>query len=87
LILQDTASLEVERDHALDRKTGGAEDDVWTPEDDLLARANAAEQALESDAEFDHVLFDSQQFGLGALSGSDEEQDYLGPPGCWSRTR
>ena len=38
-------------------------------------------EALESDAEFDHVLFDAKQFGLNAATGSDEEQEYLGLPG------
>lgn len=38
-------------------------------------------EALESDAHFDHVLFDAQQFGLHAAVGSEEEQDYLGLPG------
>ncbi|GAA1143561.1 DEAD/DEAH box helicase [Ornithinicoccus hortensis] len=92
LILQHAANLELERDHALDRKGRAEEGDegIWAPEEDLLARAQAAEQAmdstgsfeaLQSDAEFDHVLFDAQQFGMGAMPGSEEEQDYLGLPG------
>jgi len=58
----------------------------------LLAAANRAEaagadldvrsfEALESEAEFDHVLFDAQQFGLNADVGSAAEQEYLGLPG------
>ena len=38
-------------------------------------------EALESDAEFDHVLFDAQQFGLNAEVGSADEQEFLGLPG------
>ena len=36
---------------------------------------------MGSDAEFDHVLFDAEQFGLGGMPGSEDEQDYLGLPG------
>ncbi len=92
-VLAHAAALELERDHALDRPaTEGA--DLWAPEEELLAEANRSRrtadlgdpdqlpfQALQSEAEFDHVLFDSQQFGLGAAPGSAEEEDYLGLPG------
>lgn len=92
LILQHAGNLELERDHALGRTADDAsgENNVWAEEEGLLAQAQAAEQApdssgtfeaLESDAEFDHVLFDAQQFGLGALPGSDDEESYLGLPG------
>ena len=63
---------------------------MWDEEYWLLAAANAVEpvqqdqgslEALESDAEFDHVLFDAQQFGLGSAPGSADEQDFLGLPG------
>jgi superfamily II DNA or RNA helicase len=60
-------------------------------EEGVLAAANRAEsvaddltgsfEALESDAHFDHVLYDRQQFGLHAEPGSAEEEDYLGIPG------
>lgn len=91
-ILEHAATLEKERDHALDRPGPTGEDAIWAEEEGLLAEANRAEsasaeqeglpfEALESAAEFDHVLFDSQQFGLGAEVGSDDEQDYLGLPG------
>jgi superfamily II DNA or RNA helicase len=92
VILEHAARLEDERDHALDRV---AKDDsaasMWAEEDALLDAANRtartpdidqmAFEALESDAEFDHVLFDAKQFGLNAVTGSDEEQEYLGLPG------
>ena len=92
VILEHAASMEVERDHALDRSSS-AEDEasMWAEEEGLLAAANRTErtigideptfEALESDAHFDHVLFDAQQFGLHAAVGSEEEQDYLGLPG------
>ncbi len=92
VILTHAATMEEERDHALDR-SGGREDEasIWAEEEGLLAAANRTEtgtdleatsfEALESDAHFDHVLFDAQQFGLHADIGSPEEQDYLGLPG------
>ena len=92
LILEHAARLEDERDHALDRVTRpGDEASMWSAEDDLLAAANRTDstadleqtsfEALESEAEFDHVLFDAQQFGLNADVGSDDEQEFLGLPG------
>ncbi|HEV7147037.1 MAG TPA: DEAD/DEAH box helicase [Pedococcus sp.] len=92
VILEHAARLEEERDHALDR-VGGAQDaaSIWAEEDALVSAASrtartpeldeAKFEALESDAEFDHVLFDARQFGLNASVGSDEEQEYLGLPG------
>ncbi len=90
-ILAHAAALEAERDHALDRPKKAGDDEVWAPEEALLEAANRTEstadldeatfEALESDAEFDHVLFDAEQFGLTAAAGSAEEEDYLGLPG------
>ncbi len=92
VILEHATRLEEERDHALDRSP--SPDDatsMWAEEEALLSAANRtsrtpdvdqqAFEALESDAEFDHVLFDARQFGLNASVGSDEEQEYLGLPG------
>ncbi len=90
VLLGLAAELEVERDHALDRPA--REGSEWTPEDALLAAANREEkasdaldgpgfEALEAQATFDRVLFDSQEFGTEAAVGSDEEQDFLGIPG------
>jgi superfamily II DNA or RNA helicase len=92
VVLEHAARLEEERDHALDRVTKA--DDVasiWAEEEALVAAANRAArtpdvdqqafEALESDAEFDHVLFDAKQFGLTAQVGSEDEQEYLGLPG------
>ena len=92
LILEHAARLEEERDHALDRVCKpGDELSMWSPEDDLLAAANRTVsnadldqmsfEALESEAEFDHVLFDAQQFGLNAAVGSADEEAFLGLPG------
>ena len=61
-------------------------------EEGMLVAANRSEralgaedegsfEALESDAHFDHVVFDAQQYGLHAASGSEDEQEYLGLPG------
>ena len=92
VILSHAATMEEERDHALNRpSTDEAEASLWAEEEGLLAAANRTEktvgleetsfEALESDAHFDHVLFDAKQFGLHAAVGSEEEQDYLGLPG------
>jgi superfamily II DNA or RNA helicase len=84
------ALLELERDHALDRLR---DDDPEALDDGELADANREEkasddlgdeftwQALESDANFDRVLFDGAEFGFAAATGSDEELDFLGIPG------
>ncbi|WP_168581882.1 DEAD/DEAH box helicase [Gephyromycinifex aptenodytis] len=89
-LLDHAARLEDERDHVLDRPRND-EDSIWAPEEDLLAAANETKstpdgdalpfEALESAAEFDHILFDAEQFGLGTVSGSPEEEDFLGLPG------
>lgn len=88
------ATLELERDHALDRPV--ADDGDLTLEDGLLAAANREEKAssavgedgvpgtfkaLEAQASFDRVLFDGGEFGTGAEVGSEEELDFLGLPG------
>lgn len=89
-VLAHAAAMEIDRDHALDRPRSSDEEAMWAPEEDLLAAANATEsvtgeqgsfEALESDAQFDHVLFDAQQFGLNSATGSADEQEYLGLPG------
>lgn len=92
VILTHAATMEEERDHALDRPTSDeSEASLWAEEEGMIAAANRTEttvgleetsfEALESDAHFDHVLFDKTQFGLHAEVGSEEEQDYLGLPG------
>ena len=94
VVLDHAARLEEQRDHALDRRGLTDVAAIWAEEEGMLAEAERPQdgadgaggqeqefEALESDAHFDHVLFDSQQFGLHASIGSDEEQDYLGLPG------
>lgn len=83
------SKLELERDHALDRERG----DDGELDDSLLEEANRSEsvseslqdeftwQALESDANFDRVLYEGAEFGFAAEVGSDEELDFLGIPG------
>lgn len=83
-------SLELERDHALDRTTSDEDPEVLladalrekaTP--DAVGEDGVAGtfQALEAQASFDRVLFDGGEFGTGAEIGSDEELDFLGLPG------
>jgi superfamily II DNA or RNA helicase len=87
-------SLELERDHALDRLgDDGPVDDAGLLDDDLIAEANRQEsasdrlgdeftwEALQSDANFDRVLYEGAEFGFAAVVGSDEELDFLGIPG------
>ncbi|CAO1651622.1 DEAD/DEAH box helicase [Salinibacterium sp. SWN248] len=81
--------LEKERDHALDRKE--SPDDLL--DDSLLDAENREEktsdeladeftwEAIESEANFDRVLFDGAEFGFAAEPGSDEELDFIGLPG------
>ncbi|MGO4956612.1 DEAD/DEAH box helicase [Luteococcus sp. Sow4_B9] len=90
VILSHAALLEQQRDHVLGGRKK-ADDDLFAQEDLLVEQANqdakASDdllgewEALESVAQFDHVMFDSQQFGLNAEPNSDEEADYLGLPG------
>ena len=87
-LLALASALELERDHALDRDTG----DLLL-DDSLLVDAEKSEsvseglteefawKAIESDANFDHVLFDGSEFGFAAEAGSDEELDFIGIPG------
>ena len=89
-LLDLAGQMEVERDHALDRRPSD-EDTTWHPEDAELAAAQREEkasddllgsfEALGADAEFDAVLFDGSLWGTGAEVGSAEEQEYLGIPG------
>ncbi len=88
-LLSLASSLERERDHALDRER----DDDQLLDDGLMDDENREEsasdqlmdeftwEAIESDAHFDHVLFDGDEFGAAAFTGSDEELDFLGLPG------
>jgi superfamily II DNA or RNA helicase len=89
ILMALAGQLELERDHALDRDS----EQLDLLDDDLLDEANREEsaserledeftwQALESDANFDRVLYDGSEFGFAAEVGSDEELDFLGLPG------
>jgi len=85
-------ALEVERDHALDRRSTGDPDSNEQLEDALLAEAEAGDKASEdlmrgkfeaisSEALFDKVLYDGGDFGYAAEVGSMEELEFLGLPG------
>ena len=91
-LLALAGEMEVARDHVLSRPDSAAhEDALFSPEDRLLAEASKTEnasaellpgfEAMDSQAEFDRVLFDGGEFGTGAVVGSIEEQEYLGLPG------
>lgn len=81
--------LERQRDHALDREV----DETMLLDDDLLREAETGDSAsdaltetysfaaLESQAQFDKVLYEGVEFGQQAEVGSLEELDFLGLPG------
>jgi superfamily II DNA or RNA helicase len=89
MLMALASQLELERDHALDR----VREDDQLLDDGLMDEANREESAserledeftwlaLESDANFDRVLFEGAEFGFAAAVGSDEELDFLGIPG------
>jgi superfamily II DNA or RNA helicase len=90
-LLGFAAEMELERDHVLGRRITD-EDDLYAAEKELLARAEAGAtepdeglpfEALGSDAQFDHVLYDGATFGHegDVKVGSEEEMDFLGIPG------
>nr|WP_281289849.1 DEAD/DEAH box helicase [Nocardioides rubriscoriae] len=84
VLLSHASEMELERDHVLGRRVTD-EDDIFAAEKELLAQAEAGDaatpdetfsfEALGSEASFDHVLFDGDQYG------SEEEMDFLGIPG------
>ncbi|ANJ27019.1 DEAD/DEAH box helicase [Agromyces aureus] len=91
ILMALASQMELERDHALDRR-GGDEAEGDGLDDSLLESANREEraseelelgtwQAIESDASFDRVMYDGTEFGTLAEPGSDEEFDFIGIPG------
>lgn len=87
-------TMEMERDHALDRReTGDPAVDMFAPEEDMMDAANRQEKAsdalqqeftfepISSHATFDMVVYEGDEFGAEALGGSDEELDFIGIPG------
>jgi superfamily II DNA/RNA helicase len=80
------SEMEVERDHVLGEKKIREGFD-----DELLERAQQSEkasgelekkfEALSATAELDQVIFDGASFGTPVLTGTPEEEEYLGLPG------
>lgn len=91
ILLAHASSLERQRDHVLGRPKKDESVDIWAETDALLEQANRTErasddllgqfEAVSSEATFDHVLFDSQAYGMHAAPTSADEADYLGLPG------
>jgi superfamily II DNA or RNA helicase len=90
VLLGHAATIEKQRDHVLGRPKND-DDDIWAESEAEMEQANRQEsgsddllgefEALESQATFDHVLFDAQAFGMHAEPTSADEADYLGLPG------
>ncbi|MBD8021641.1 DEAD/DEAH box helicase [Brevibacterium gallinarum] len=91
ILLALANQLELQRDHALDRRPDPDAEDEVVFDDEALAAANACEsasddllgsyEALDSQASFDRVLFDGGEFGSGGMIGSEDELDFIGIPG------
>lgn len=90
ILLALANTMEVERDHALDRPKNEDENDVVVFDDQALEQANREEgasdqmgsfEALGAEALFDRVLFDGGEFGTGGAIGSEDELDFIGIPG------
>ena len=90
ILLALANSMEVERDHALDRPRNEDENDVVVFDDQALEQANRSEgasdqlgsfEALGAEALFDRVLYDGGEFGTGGAIGSEDELDFIGIPG------
>jgi superfamily II DNA or RNA helicase len=83
-LLALASEMEAERDHVLGRPKDGF-DDL------LLERAQRAEDAsgelergvttVSATAELDQVIFDGTSFGTPIMSGTPEEEEFLGLPG------
>ena len=83
------SEMEAERDHVL-----GAPKDQDGYDDELLERAQRTQdaagelekrfEALSATAELDQVIYDGASFGTGAMTGTPEEEEYLGLPGLLS---
>lgn len=82
-LLELASDMEVERDHVLGEVSGF--------DDEALERARRSEaasdaleprfEALSATAELDQVIFDGASFGTPVLTGTPEEEEYLGLPG------
>jgi len=89
ILLHHATELEAQRDHVLRASHEDVDPEAdpleagETPEDEAGAEEfeEGKFEALHSEADFDKVVFDGADFGLSAMAGSEEEQDYLGLPG------
>jgi superfamily II DNA or RNA helicase len=91
-LLALATELELQRDHALERRLTPGEDADY-PEASLMEQAERSDRASEaleqefefaalaSDANFDRALFQGDEYGAFAESGSAEELDFIGIPG------
>lgn len=91
-LMQLAQELELQRDHALERRSQPGDEEY--PEMDAFDQAQREESAsdsleeelgeyafLGSDANFDMVMFQGEEFGGYAEPGSPEEHDFIGIPG------
>lgn len=91
-LLQLAQELELQRDHALERRTQPGDEEY--PEMDAFDQAQREDSAsdsleedpgeyafLGSDAHFDMVMYQGEEFGGYAEPGSPEEHDFIGIPG------
>ena len=91
-LMQLAQELELQRDHALERRSKLGDEEY--PEMRAFEQAQREESASEtleeelgeyaflgSDANFDMVLYQGEEFGSYAEPGSPEEFDFLGLPG------
>ncbi|WP_298122408.1 DEAD/DEAH box helicase [uncultured Aurantimicrobium sp.] len=91
-LMQLAGELELQRDHALERRVKPGESEY--PEMDAFEESQRAESAsdtleadlgeyafLGSDANFDMVMYQGEEFGGYAEPGSPEEHDFIGIPG------
>ncbi|AXH36036.1 ATP-dependent helicase [Humibacter sp. BT305] len=88
------STMELQRDHALDRRDDGSQEgDLYNPEDAMMAAAEREDRASEtlteefsfqpmgSEATFDRVVYEGGEYGFEAMVGSEEELDFIGIPG------
>nr|WP_231946627.1 DEAD/DEAH box helicase [Auraticoccus monumenti] len=85
-LLGYAAEMELQRDHALKPPTRTEEIELDPLDEDRVENEPDADElgeftALTSEADFDRVLFEGGEYGLGSASGSADEADYLGLPG------
>ncbi|WP_456298115.1 DEAD/DEAH box helicase [Auraticoccus cholistanensis] len=86
-LLSHAAEMELQRDHALKVATRTEEIELDPLDEERVEDEPGGMEeegefaALASAADFDRVLFEGGEYGLGGASGSVDEADYLGLPG------